>query len=87
MVIAHCRERAIGAHAEALGCPRDAGTDREPRAALRQFVERADLHRHQRGMPVVGIEYADADADPARRRRARRRRRQHAAIERVLGEP
>ena len=36
----------------------------EPRPAPRQFVERADLHGDQRGMAVVGIEHADADADP-----------------------
>src|SRR5262245_18458494 len=38
-------------------------------------------------MPVVGIEQADTYAHAARRRRARGCRRQHAAIERVLGEP
>src|SRR5262245_13513545 len=38
-------------------------------------------------MPVVGIEHADADAHAERRRGARGCRRQHAAIERVLGEP
>jgi len=85
--IAHRGERTIGAQPHALGRRRNARTDGEPRAALRQLVERADLHRHQRGMPVVGIEDADTDADGARRRRAGRGRRQHAAGERVLGEP
>ena len=85
--VAHGRERTIGAQSHALGGGRDARSDPQPRPALRQFVERADLHRHQRGVAVVGVEHPDADAQPARGRGAGRRRRQHAAIERVLREP
>ena len=85
--IAHRRERTIGMQAHALGCRRDARADAQARPTPRELVERADLHGDQRGMPVVGIEHADADAHLAGRRRARRRRRQRASIEWVLGEP
>src|SRR5207247_1880013 len=57
------------------------------RAAFAELVERGDLHRHERGMTVVGIEDAEADAQPPRRDRARGRRWPRAAAVGILREP
>ena len=55
--IAHGRKRAISSKPHALGRAGDARADAEPRAAARDLIERPDLHRHQGGMAVVGVDH------------------------------
>ena len=81
------RERLLVVDAELADRRRNPRADAEAGAALRQRVERADLHGDQARMPGIRIPHADADADAPRRDRAGGSGGQHAALERVLRKP
>ncbi len=81
------RGERLPSEADAFDKPADAGADAEPCTAVGQLVERGELHRDQRRMMAVHIDYAEADPQTPGQQRAGRSRRQHTALQRVFRKP